>query len=73
MRYYFFGVYYIRGGFSEVFFQMVQVIEELGGKVLVNVFVLEIIMNLGRVVGRCWLKSIVFVYVFEIYSKIWFQ
>lgn len=53
MRHYFSGAYYIRGGPSEVPFQMVQVIEELGGKVLVNAPVSEIIMNSGRAVGRC--------------------
>eukprot|EP00105_Crassostrea_gigas_P002156 XP_011414585.1 PREDICTED: putative all-trans-retinol 13,14-reductase [Crassostrea gigas] len=51
MRHYFSGAYYIRGGPSEVPFQMVQVIEELGGRVLVNAPVSEIIMNSGRAVG----------------------
>lgn len=72
MRHYFSGAYYIRGGPSEVPFQMVQVIEELGGKVLVNAPVSEIIMNSGRAVGRCWQKSIVSVHVLEIYIKTWF-
>lgn len=72
MRHYFSGAYYIRGGPSEVPFQMVQVIEELGGKVLVNAPVSEIIMNSGRAVGRCWQKSTVSVHVLEIYSKTWF-
>lgn len=57
MRHYFSGAYYIRGGPSEVPFQMVQVIEELGGRVLVNAPVSEIIMNSGRAVGRCWQKK----------------
>lgn len=72
MRHYFSGAYYIRGGPSEVPFQMVQVIEELGGRVLVNAPVSEIIMNSGRAVGRCWLKGTVSVHVLEIYSKTWF-
>ncbi|XP_061166584.1 all-trans-retinol 13,14-reductase-like [Saccostrea echinata] len=51
MRHYFHGAHYIRGGPSEIPFQMVQVIEDLGGKVLVNAPVSEIIVNSGRAVG----------------------
>ncbi|XP_048757507.2 all-trans-retinol 13,14-reductase-like [Ostrea edulis] len=51
LRHYFSGAYYIRGGPSEIPYQMVQVIEELEGKVLVNAPVSKIIMNSGRAVG----------------------
>lgn len=63
MRHYFSGAYYIRGGPSEVPFQMVQVIEELGGRVLVNAPVSEIIMNSGRAVGRCW-QNVLYLYMY---------
>ena len=47
--------YYIRGGSSEVPFQIVQRIEENGGKVLVKAPVQKILTNeQGRAVGK-WL------------------
>lgn len=52
MRHYFPGAFYIRGGPSELPFHMVQVIEESGGKVLVNAPVSKIVMSSGRAVGR---------------------
>ncbi|XP_022341649.2 all-trans-retinol 13,14-reductase-like [Crassostrea virginica] len=51
MRHYFPGAFYIRGGPSELPFHMVQVIEESGGKVLVNAPVSKIVMSSGRAVG----------------------
>lgn len=52
LGHYFSGAYYIRGGPSEIAFQMIQVIEESGGRVLVNAPVSEILMSeKGRAIG----------------------
>ncbi|XP_062601490.1 all-trans-retinol 13,14-reductase-like [Saccostrea cucullata] len=52
MGHYFTGAHYIRGGPSELAFQMIQVIEERNGRVLVNAPVSQIIMSdKGRAIG----------------------
>ncbi|XP_022341666.2 all-trans-retinol 13,14-reductase-like [Crassostrea virginica] len=52
MGHYFSGAHYIRGGPSEIPFQIIQVIEERGGRVLVNAHVSEILMSdKGRAIG----------------------
>ncbi|XP_052715763.1 all-trans-retinol 13,14-reductase-like [Crassostrea angulata] len=52
LGHYFSGAHYIRGGPSELAFQMIQVIEEKDGRVLVNAPVSEILMSeKGRAVG----------------------
>lgn len=53
LGHYFSGAHYIRGGPSELAFQMIQVIEEKDGRVLVNAPVSEILMSdKGRAVGQ---------------------
>lgn len=53
MGHYFSGAHYIRGGPSEIPFQIIQVIEERGGRVLVNAHVSEILMSdKGRAIGQ---------------------
>jgi phytoene dehydrogenase-like protein len=52
LGHYFSGAYYIRGGPSEIPFQMIQAIEEREGRVLVNAPVSEILMSeKGRAIG----------------------
>ncbi|KAK3084149.1 hypothetical protein FSP39_009012 [Pinctada imbricata] len=51
MNHYFEGAYYIRGGPTEIVLQMIPVIENYGGRVLVNAPVSEILMSAGRAVG----------------------
>lgn len=62
LGHYFSGAHYIRGGPSELAFQMIQVIEEKDGRVLVNAPVSEILMSeKGRAVGQSWRGQCTFV------------
>lgn len=70
---YFSGAHYIRGGPSELAFQMIQVIEEKDGRVLVNAPVSEILMSeKGRAVGQSMESQCAFVILRFNFTVIWY-
>ena len=53
INHYLYGGSYPRGGASEIAFHMIPIIERSGGRVLVRAPVKEILIENGKVSGKC--------------------